>query len=186
MYVQAHRTFQAINFIEGKAPDSTKDPVNLFIPNFFETGLLPLAMPNREVAPNGSAAWTVRRFTYVVCIHIPFAVLDFCLSWLCANSNLIHSQGTPSEKLPAFNMQPFVMPAGIDSLGGELSYTDPERTTRLVWSFSDVKFRSDSPNKMARPMDMSLRECSLQAVEAASKEQERLIDSAISNSGKCE
>ena len=174
MYVQAYRTFQAINYIEGKAPASTSDPVNLFIPNFIETGLLPLAMPVREVAPDGSAACTVRRFTYVVCIHIPFAVLDFCLAWLTQNSTLIQSRGQTAGESPAFSMQPFVMPAGLDALGGEVSYSDAEHTTRLVWSFEDVKLNSESSNKMARPVDLLLRDRSLQAVEAASKE----LDSA--------
>jgi hypothetical protein len=181
MYVQAHRTFQAINYIEGKAPESTTDPINLFIPNFIETGLLPLEMPVREVAPNGSAAWTVRRFTYVVCIHIPFAVLDFCLSWLSENSKLIQSKGQLSVDGQGFSMQPFVMPAGVDALGGEVSYTDAGHTTRLVWNFNEVKFNSDSSNRMARPFDVLLRERSLQAIEAASKAQEHIIKNALAS-----
>lgn len=181
MYAQAHRTFQAINYIEGKAPASKADPVNLFIPNFFETGLLPLAMPVREVAPDGSAAWTVRRHTYVVCIHIPFAVLDFCLRWLNANSNLIQRSDQVSSSTSVFSMQPFVMPAGIDALGGEVSYSDSDLTTRLVWNFKDVKFNSDTPNKLARPFDIALRGRSLRAVEAASKEQHRIIELAIAD-----
>jgi hypothetical protein len=181
MYVQAHRTFQAINYIEGKAPALTTDPINLFIPNFFETGLLPIEMPVREIAPDGSAAWTVRRFTYVVCIHIPFAVVDFCLSWLSENSKLIQSKGQFSGDGPGFSMQPFVMPAGVDEFGGEVSYTDAEHSTRLVWNFNDVKFNSDSPNRMTRPLDVLLRERSLQAIEAASKAQEHIIKTALAN-----
>lgn len=181
MNVQAHRTFQAINYIEGKAPSATSDPVNLFIPNFIETGLLPLAMPVREVAPDGSTALTVRRFTYVVCIHIPFSVLDFCLSWLSDNSKLVQRNGQASGDCPGFSMQPFVMPAGVDALGGEVSFTDKDHTTRLVWSFKDAKFHADGPNTMARPLDVSLRECSLQAVQAASKDQEGIIESALAN-----
>jgi hypothetical protein len=181
MYVQAHRTFQAINYIEGKAPAATSDPVNLFIPNFIETGLLPLTMPVREVAPDGSAALTVRRFTYVVCIHIPFSVLDFCLSWLSDNSKLVQRNGLASEDGPGFSMQPFVMPAGVDALGGEVSFTDSDHTTRLVWNFKDAKFNAGGSNAMARPVDVQLRERSVQAVEAASKDQERIIESALAN-----
>jgi len=71
------------------------------------------------------------------------------------------------------------MPAGVDALGGEVSFTDSQKTTRLVWNFKDVKFNSDSPNKMARPFDVLLRERSLQAVEETSKEQESIIESAL-------
>ena len=181
MYAQVHRTFQAINHIEGKASSSTVDGANLFIPNFVETGLLPLAMPVREVAADGSAAVTVRRFTYVVCINIPFSVLDFCLAWLGKNSNLIQHRDQLAADSSSFSMQPFVMPAGIDALGGEVAYMDKEHTTRTVWNFKDVKFSSDNPNKMDRPMDFLLRERSLQAVEAASKEQERIIESVLAN-----
>lgn len=176
MYVQAHRTLQEINCIEGKADAATSSPTNLFITNFNETGLLPLAMPVREVAPDGSAVLTVRRFTYVVCIHIPFSVLDFCLSWLSDNSLLVRRNGQASGDGPGFSMQPFIMPAGVDALGGEVSFTDSDHTTRLVWSFKDAKFHADAQNTMARPFDILLRERSLQVVESASKEQERIIE----------
>lgn len=180
LYAQAHRVIQAINYVEGKDSAESTDPDNLFVPNFLDTGLLPLAMPLREVASDGSSAWTIRRHIYVICIHVPFSVLGLALDWLAENSELIQKnrEGEESENKP-FGMRPFVMPAGLDALGVEVKYWDKRRTTRLVWNFSDVKVDASTPNKLARELEPQMQERSILAVENFSTKQGEEIHAAI-------
>jgi len=180
LYAQAHRVFQAVNYVEGKAPAETTDPDNLFIQSYFDTGLLPLSMPQREMASDGSAAWTIRRHIYVVCIHVPFSVFGLVLDWLADNSELIQCIREDENLADSpFGMQPLVMPGGLDALGAEVKYWDAGKTTRLVWNFADVKVNSSTPDKLARALDPQMQERSILTVENLSTKQGEAIHAAI-------
>ena len=76
--VKAQLVHQSINFVEGKAPAWTTNQGQVFFCSLDDTGLSPNGFPVREVAQDGSAAWTLRRQTYVIFIDLPFAgLLDF-------------------------------------------------------------------------------------------------------------
>lgn len=57
--------FNAVNYIEGLCPDALADKTELCLRTILHCGTPILSEPAREVAKDGSAAWTVRRSAYL-------------------------------------------------------------------------------------------------------------------------
>ena len=131
--VKAQLVHQSINFVEGKAPAWTTNQGQVFFCSLDDTGLSPNGFPVREVAQNGSAAWTLRRRTYVIFIDLPFAgLLDF-LSRLMSENGPIRRR---NQQELAIGMTPIVIPAGFECQARHLDLWDEGKTTRCFWHLS--------------------------------------------------
>jgi hypothetical protein len=129
---EAKLIFQAVNYIEGKAPEWTQSESVLFGQSLTSTGLAPLEFPVREVADNGSAAWTLRREIYYVFIKVPFAGLSHFLQLLSSPEGPV--RGHTDELLPG-ELQPIVMESSLDVQVESIVITDIGKTTRTSLFF---------------------------------------------------
>jgi hypothetical protein len=130
--VEAKLNFQAINYLEGKAPEWTSEDGVVFLQSLEETGLAPQGFPSREVAKDGSAAWTLRRDVYLVCIGLPFAGLTDFLSRITSENGPVRTTSDPSIR---FELQPVILPAGFEIQTESLAIWDADRTTRSFFQF---------------------------------------------------
>lgn len=135
---------QAINYLEGSAPEWTSDPMLVFAKSLTDTGLPPLGLPIKETAADGTSAWTVRRGVYVVFITVPFAGLTHLLEQLCNVNGPIRRQH--DEEL-SIELQPVVMPGRFDALAQSISSWDKKHTTRTTMLL-EYKDQSDASGDM--------------------------------------
>lgn len=131
--VEAKLVFQALNYIEGKAPAWTTQEAVSFNQSVVETGLAPQGFPAREVANDGSAAWTLRREIYFLFIGLPFAGLTDFLSRMATESGPIRTASDPDFR---FELRPVVIPAAFEIQTESLALWDKSRTTRSLLQFS--------------------------------------------------
>ena len=131
--VEAKLVFQAINCIEGKAPAWTTQEAAAFSQSVVETGLAPQGFPAREVARDGSAAWTLRREIYFVFIGLPFAGLSDFLSRMASADGPVRTVSDPDLR---FELRPIVTPAGFELQTRSLALWDQARTTRSFLQFA--------------------------------------------------
>lgn len=131
--VEARLTFQVINYLEGKAPEWTTQEGITFLHSIEETGLVPLAFPVREVAKDGSAAWTLRRDVYFLCISLPFAGLTDFLRRMLSENGPVRTTTDPSFR---FELRPIVIPAGFEIQTESIAIWDEDRTTRSFLQFA--------------------------------------------------
>ena len=139
VYVEAKLIFQALNYLEGKAPEWTTREAVVFDHSVKETGLAPLGFPVREVASDGSAAWTLRREIYFLFIRLPFAGLTDFLSRMASTDGPICTTEDPDFR---FELRPIVIPAGLELQTESMAFWDRGRTTRSLLQFAlpgDVK-----------------------------------------------
>ena len=131
--VDAKLVFQVLNYLEGKAPDWTTQQAVAFNQSVIETGLTPHGFPVREVANDGSAAWTLRREIYFLFIRLPFAGLtDFLIRMTSANGP-IRASFDPDLR---FELRPVVIPAAFEIQTESVTLWDQARTTRSLLQFS--------------------------------------------------
>jgi hypothetical protein len=100
-----------MNYLEGKAPDWTSQAGLAFLNSIEEAGLAPHAFPVREVAKDGSAAGTLRRDVYFVCISLPFAGLVDFLNRMSSKNSPVRVTSDPSFR---FELCPIIFPAGFE------------------------------------------------------------------------
>jgi alkanesulfonate monooxygenase SsuD/methylene tetrahydromethanopterin reductase-like flavin-dependent oxidoreductase (luciferase family) len=90
----------------------------------------------REVASDGSAAWTVRREIYFLFIGLPFAGLtDFLKRMHSVNGPLRRTQD-PDFRV---ELRPFVIPTALDAMADHLEFWDKARSTRSYLNFKPEK-----------------------------------------------
>lgn len=131
--VDAKLVFQAVNYLEGKAPDWTTQAPMVFNQSVIETGLVPSGLPVREVAESGSAAWTLRREIYFLFIGLPFAgVTDFLSRMSTATGPIRSSSAEPLR----VEFRPIIMPAGLEVQLENVAFWDKTGTTRSFLQFS--------------------------------------------------
>lgn len=133
--VEAKIVFQALNYIEGKAPAWTTNEAVLFKQAIDETGLVPFGLPVREEAKDGSAAWTLRREIYFLFIGIPFAGLTDFLDRMSSTNGPIRKSTDPEFR---FELRPIVFPAGLEAQTESLGFWDKARSTRTFLKFNGV------------------------------------------------
>jgi len=97
-----------------------------------ETGLVPQGFPVREVANDGSAAWTLRREIYFLFIGLPFAGLTDFLSRMASANGPIRNAADPDFR---FELRPIVIPAAFELQTESLALWDMARTTRSFLQF---------------------------------------------------
>jgi len=136
--VEAKLIFQALNYLEGKAPDWTSQRAVMFNHSVAETGLAPQGLPVREEANDGSAAWTLRREIYFLFIGLPFAGVTDFLSRMVSANGPIRTFADPDFR---FELRPVVIPAGFELQTESLALWDKARTTRSSLQFA----HSDEP-----------------------------------------
>ena len=139
VYVEAKLIFQALNYLEGKAPEWTTREAVVFDHSVKETGLAPLGFPVREVASDGSAAWTLRREIYFLFIRLPFAGLTDFLSRMASTDGPIRTTEDPDFR---FELRPIVISAGLELQTESMAFWDRGRATRSLLQFAlptDVK-----------------------------------------------
>jgi hypothetical protein len=144
--VEARLLYNAVNYVEGKAPDWTRDPTVLFNHSLEEMGAPLRGVPVREVAASGSAAWTIRRELYYLFIGVPFAGLTDLLGRLRGEEGPIRSVDDPQLR---FELRPFIVPAGFECHAREFSVSDAEDTTTRHF----VKF--PEPEEALEQVDVS-------------------------------
>lgn len=130
---EARLLMQAVNYLEGAAPQWTRNPMVVFEKSLNDTGLIPVQLPVRETAQDGTSAWTLRREVYVVFITVPFAGLTDLLDKLCSANGPIrlrHSDDLSVE------LQPIIFPGGFDALAQSVNYWDSHHSTRSTLVFS--------------------------------------------------
>ena len=130
--VETKLVFQAINYLEGKAPAWTSQEVVAFNQSVEETGLAPQGFPVREEASDGSAAWTLRRESYFIFITLPFAGLTDFLSRMTSAHGPIRTILDPELRVA---LRPIIIPAGLESQTESLALWDKARTTRSFMQF---------------------------------------------------
>lgn len=131
--VEAKLFHQVINYLEGKAPEWTSQTGVVFLKSLEETGLAPHDFPVREVAKDGSAAWTLRRDVYFICIGLPFAGLVDFLSRMSSENGPVRATSDPSFR---FELCPIIIPAGFEIQTESLAVWDRARTTRSFLQFA--------------------------------------------------
>lgn len=130
--VEAKLLFQAVNYLEGRAPEWTSQEAVAFNHSVVETGLAPHGFPVREVANDGVAAWTLRREIYFLFITLPFAGLTDFLSRMATENGPIRTTSDPSFR---FELRPIVIPAAFEMQTESLVLWDKPRTTRSFLQF---------------------------------------------------
>ena len=131
--VEAKLVFQALNYLEGKAPNWTTQEAVAFNQSVIETGLAPHGFPVREVANDGSAAWTLRREIYFLVIGLPFAGLTDFLNRMVTDNGPIRAASDPDLR---FELQPVVVPAAFEMQTESVAFWDQPRTTRSFLQFA--------------------------------------------------
>lgn len=131
--VEAKLVFQALNYLEGKAPDWTTQEAIAFNQSVIETGLAPHGFAVREVANDGSAAWTLRREIYFLFIGLPFAGLTDFLDRMVTENGPIRTASDPELR---FELRPVVIPAAFDMQTESVALWDQPRTTRSFLQFA--------------------------------------------------
>jgi hypothetical protein len=139
---EAKLLFQAVNFLEGKAPDWTSQDGVVFNQSLLETGLVPQGLPVREEGNDGSAAWTLRRQIYFMHITLPFAWLTDFLQQMSTENGPIRAANDPELR---FDLRPFVIPAGFEMQTESLAFWDHTRTTRSFIQFNSPDAERGSP-----------------------------------------
>ena len=131
--VDAKLVFQVLNYLEGKAPDWTTQEAVAFNQSVIETGLTPHGFPVREVANDGSAAWTLRREIYFLFIRLPFAGLTDFLERMTTANGPIRASFDPDLR---FELRPMVIPAAFEIQTESVAFWDLARTTRSFLQFT--------------------------------------------------
>lgn len=134
--VVARLVFQAINYVEGKAPPWTSEEVITFRQSILDTGLAPCGAPVRETADDGAAAWTLRRDVYFVFVTLPFAGLTDFLSRMATEDVAIRRSGSHPDL--RFELRPVVMPAAWERLAESVECWDSAKTTRVFLRFAPL------------------------------------------------
>jgi len=147
---RAGLVFQAINHVEGLAPEWTQDEGEAFLRTVRDTGLPPEHPPLREQAPDGSAAWTSRRRFYCAFVTLPFAGLLDLIDRVTGRAPAWWSALRPDAP---FELRPVVVPAGLDRAGTQIRLWDRTRSTRSVLVPSAPETDTAARVMMARPGD---------------------------------
>ena len=134
--VDAKLLFQALNYVEGKAPEWTRQAAVAFNLSLVESGVAPLGFPVREEAKDGSVAWTLRRTPYFLFIGLPFAGLTDFLERMSTENGPFRATSAPSLR---FELRPIVMPAGFEMQTESLTLWDRFGTTRSFLQFAPVE-----------------------------------------------
>jgi hypothetical protein len=169
---------EAINYVEGTAPDWTREPAEIAFRSFLQTGLVPLQAAVRETAKDGTSAWTVRRMVYVVFITVPMAGLRDLLEQLCSKDGPVRYRSSP--ELPG-EMSPIVASAGFDVQTESISYWDQKRSTRstLVFIGTDKNDKGPLAIMQAAEQDETAIKSHILAAETYRKELQKRLDEAI-------
>lgn len=176
--VEARRIFQAINYVEGKAPHWTAQSWLVFIQSAAETGLPPHGQPVREAAADGTAAWTLRRQTYYLFITLPFAALTDFLARLASEDGPIRLASHPPQR---FEWRPAVLPCGYELQVPSLALWDADKTTRLFLQFGPVADVTKA--NLAAREGKGTAEADMANVEAISAQTLAFIDQAYEQAG---
>lgn len=131
--VEAKLVSQAVNYIEGKAPEWTKNPIRLFLNSLTETGLVAQDFPVREQASDGSAAWTLKRELYYLFISLPFAGLSNFLERLASPNGQVRRQIDGHLR---GELLPIILPAGFEVLVKRIATTDQGDAIRTFLFFT--------------------------------------------------
>lgn len=131
--VEAKLVFQAVNFLEGKAPAWTGQEAVSFHRSVMETGLVPYGLPQRELANDGSAAWTLRRDVYFLFIGLPFAGLTDFLDRMVSANGPVRFVSDPELRI---EFRPAVVPAALEMQTESVALWDRARTTRSFMQFA--------------------------------------------------
>ena len=132
---EAKLNFQAISYVEGKAPDWTRTGSVVLGHSLAETGLVPHGLPVKETAPDGSVAWTLRRDVYVLFIGVPFAGLTDLLERISTTNGSVRRQSDPTLRV---ELQPTIIPTGYEYQAESVTSWDKTRATRSFWLLGQV------------------------------------------------
>lgn len=179
--VEARRIFQAVNYIEGKAPEWTKHQAVVFCQSVTDSGLAPRGMPVREEASDGSAAWTLRRDIYCLFIGLPFAGLIDFLSRMRSCDGPIRGLKDPVLRA---ELRPVVVPAGFEVQAERLTLWDKDRTTRSQLYFQEPGQRATVPSLDQMVDSLGHGPALLENIEAISDGIVEAIDQSIRSETK--
>lgn len=172
---------EAINFVEGRAPEWTRNPAEIAFRSFAQTGLVPLQAAVRETAKDGTSAWTIRRMVYVVFIIVPMTGLSDLLELLCSKSGPVRYRTYP--EIPG-EMAPIVTSFGVDVQSESISYWDQNRSTRSTLIFQGADKQDKNLLTLASlhaAQDESTINSYLVAAEKYMKELQTEWEEAINN-----
>lgn len=141
--VEAKLVVQALNYLEGKAPAWTTKEAVAFHQSVAETGLAPHGFPVREVAKDGSAAWTLRREIYFMFIGLPFAGLTDFLNRMSTENGPIRVSTDPDLR---FELRPVLGPAAFEMQTESMALWDRGRTTRSFLQLAPLGETQTVPN----------------------------------------
>ena len=133
----AHLVVQVVNYVEGRAHGWTADAPRCYYQSLLDTGLAALAMPVREQASDGTAAWTIRRLTYAIFINVPFVGLTEFLHSIEAVDGFVRPIGGAPLRS---EFRPVIFPQGLDVQAPSISTWDTERSalSTLVFPGADA------------------------------------------------
>ena len=177
---EAKILFQAINYLEGKAPDWTTNQVVAFKRSLDQTGLIPLGLPLRETANDGSSAWTLRREVYFLHLGIPFSGLTKFLDSVSSVNGPIRKRSDPAL---SFDVWPIIIPAGVEIQTKEVGLWDQGRTTRKLLCFSKNSDESKPATLEKMLANQLIADSDIQRAESISKDNVAEIEKVFAQAG---
>jgi len=128
--------FQSLCYLEGKAPDGSRNAQVLFDNSIAETGLIPQGFPVMETSDDGSSCWSLCRDVYVLFVTVPFAGLTDFLERMARSIEKSPIRQRDSAPIPV-QMQPIIVPPMLEHTCQHILLWDKELTTRCFWHFSE-------------------------------------------------
>lgn len=120
-----------MNFVVGVAPAWATEPPVVFHHALVQSGLVPLGLPKIEHGRDGSSACTVRMYTYLAMIQVPFVGVEAMLAIL-NKAGFIADTEAPAEDTLTFPA-PFVIPQGLEVQMRDFSWFDHGGARRTYW-----------------------------------------------------
>jgi hypothetical protein len=131
-------TFSVVNYLEGRNPPMLSHPVGLVLHHVNALGAPAAELPIREVDPEGTAAWTLRRSHYLYLAHCHLREVGRLVDRLAA-AGFIGPGGAGGEGYPGgpeFNA--ILLPFGYEYAARNAYWFDPDRRRRVFYpEFAD-------------------------------------------------
>ncbi len=179
---EAFPVWHTTQHLIGKAPDWTACPPVLYKHAMVDAGTVPAGWPEEVRAPDGSLSLSLQRHAYLVLVRLPFAGLTDFLRHSVHPRSPFRRRTDPELRI---ELQPLILPVGIEYQGARLSLWDRQRTTYCSWKFpsqSRTDTASDLTDFIRREAraDELLNTAERQSAESCSKAAAR-IDSLINS-----
>lgn len=135
--------FSVVNYLEGPNPSMLTHPVGLVMHHVNALGTPAADMPEREVDPQGQAAWTLRRSHYLYVAHLRLRDAARLIERLADAGFIGHRAGDPEGYPNAPEFGAALLPFGYEYAARNAWWLDRDGRRRMFYpSFADVEERN--------------------------------------------